>query len=211
MLGPPALAAADLIRGLLLGQALAHRAAWAQLEGLSSRREWREAAALPYPTRWQPPAPVDMSELWAHGAAHAGQILTVEGVVGPVVNTHVRRKVLSSAWLSNDEGLSVRVGIPHIKLDSAGLVEGAYARITGTYAVSDEEFGTPLVTVDRRSLQADAEHSWEDWARFQLRRVFTPIPHGLAMAWSWERGLDGANNQLRYGTWLPFHREVPRG
>jgi hypothetical protein len=211
-LGPQALATADLIRGLLFGQALAHRAAWSELAGLSYSRMWREAASrLAYPTQWRPPPNVKTGDLWADGARYAGQTVTVEGVVGPVTNLHVRRKVLSSAWLSNDQGHSVRVGIPHFKLDSAGFVEGAYAKVSGEYSLADQEFGTPLVTVGRRSLKEDAQHSWEDWVHFQVRRVFTPVPHGLTLTWSWERGLDGASNQLRYGTWLPFRQEVAHG
>ena len=63
------------------------------------------------------------STLWAQSRRYNGKVVTVEGVVGPISNTHFRRKVYSSIWLSEPQGTSMRVGITHIKLDSGGLVE----------------------------------------------------------------------------------------
>jgi hypothetical protein len=100
--------------------------------------------------------------------------------------------------------LSARVGIAFIKLDSGGFVEGAFVSVTGRFTANDRVFGTPLIRVERRSLVEDSKHSWKDWVANELRHIYTPIPHALTLSWSWERGIVGPANQLRYGTWLPF-------
>jgi hypothetical protein len=211
-LGPLALETGELIRALLLAQALAHRTAWVNAAGLATSERWRDAATrLSFPTNWTPPATTKLSAIAAQAAQLDGTVISVEGVVGPVTNLHQRRKVLSSAWLFDDRGHGIRIGVTHFKLDTTGLVEGAYARVTGRYSVVDTEFGEPLVRIGRRTLGADSKQSWTDWTALELRRIFTPVPHGLTMSWTWERGVNGANNQLRYGSWIPFRQEVTRG
>jgi hypothetical protein len=206
-LGRQAVAIGELIRGLLLGQALARRAGWMAGSDRGAVKEWCDAAArLPFASRWSPPATLKISAIWTRSRQLAGTPVTVEGVVGQVSNEHIRRKVHSSASIADADGASIRVGITHIKMDSGGLVEGAYARISGTFIALDKDFHTPIIRVDQRTYGEDAKRSWTDWKMIHLRRLFTPVPHGLTMAWSWELGEYGAGNQLRYGTWLPFER-----
>lgn len=206
-LGKQAIATGELVRGLLLGQALARRTAWMAESDLGAAKEWCDAAArLAFPSRWRPSAVLKLGAIWSRGRQLAGKLVTVEGVVGHVSNVHVRRKVHSSAWIADPDGTSVRVGITHIKMDSGGVVEGAYARITGTFVPMDKDFGTPIIRVDQRTYTDDSKWSWSDWKALRLRRLYTPVPHGLTLAWSWEHGEYGAGNQLRYGTWLPFER-----
>jgi hypothetical protein len=202
-LGPQALATADVLRALLRGQALAHLTTWFARGSSEASQAWLEASLRPFASRWRAPRTTMLHALWG-GAVRSGTTVTIEGVAGRVSNVHTRRKVLSSTWLTDAGGLSIRVGISHIKLDSGGLVEGAYARVTGRYARQDEEFGTPMVTVGRRKFGDDSKHSWEDWVTLQIRRHFTPLPHGLTASWSWERGAIGAANQLRFGSWIPY-------
>jgi hypothetical protein len=206
-LGPQALGTAELIRALLLGEALARRTEWLAGSDLGSTKDWFTAARnLPFASRWRQPRSTKLSVVWARAKQLAGKTITVEGVIGRVSNIHVRRKVFSSAWISDAQGTSLRVGITHIKMDSGGFVEGSYGRVTGTFSTMDQDFGTPIVRIDQRKYSEDAEHSWSDWTALELRRIFTPIPHGLTLSWSWEPGAYGAGNQLRYGTWLPFER-----
>ena len=159
-----------------------------------------------FPTQWRPPSSTPTATLWAQSKRFNAKTVTVEGVAGPVVNAHRRRKVYSSAWLSDSQGMSVRVAITHIKLDSGGLVEGAYVKVTGTFMATDKDFGTPVVRVARRTLVDDSKQSWRDWAALRAQQLFAPIPHALTMSFSWEEGVNGPGNQLRYGTWLPLER-----
>jgi hypothetical protein len=206
-LGPQALRTANLLRDLLSAQALALRAAWVAGENVGTTADWLAAAArLAYPSRWLPPRPTRIADLWGHADEHAGTQVTVQGVIGQLVNAHVRNKVVSSAWISDAQGVSVRIGITHIKLDSGGLVPGAYAEVTGEFVPFDKDFKTPVVRIGRRALQNDSEHAWEDWALLQTRHAFTAVPHNLTMSWTWQAGVTGAANQLRYGSWLPFER-----
>ncbi len=208
-LGPSALMAADLIRNLHSAHLLGLRLAWLTRFGFGPFDQWLEAAAkLPFPSVWQTPLPILLSSLWNQMNQHDGKVVTIEGVVGPVQNNHKRNKVYSSVWLTDDKGMSMRVGILHIKIDSGGLVEGAYARITGKFAKNDNDFGTPVVRVLRRTLVEDSKHSWKDWTNRQNQYMFTPIPHTLTLSFSWERGVNGPGNLLRYGTWLPNQRRI---
>jgi len=202
-LGRQALTTADLLRDLFAAQALSCRTASLSGSGFGRLEEWSNAAdRLPFPSRWRPPSPTPISVLWAKSQQHDGKLVTVEGVVGPVSNAHRARKVFSSVWLFDRQGNSMRVGIMHIKLDSGGLAEGAYASVTGQFATKDKDFGTPLVRVSRRTLVRDSKQSWKDWSALHTRQLFTPVPHALTISFSWEKGLDGPGNQLRYGTWL---------
>ncbi|SCE91595.1 hypothetical protein GA0070214_103247 [Micromonospora chaiyaphumensis] len=208
-LGPAAQAAGELIRNLILAQAIGLTVEEAALLGGDNLDRWRAASALPLPNELGPGQDVTLAQLKSNPATFDGDDVFVSGVVGQVTIKHVRGKVLSTASLLDEDGLSLTVGIEHIKLDSGGLDEGAYATVAGRYVADDPVFNhTPILRVGRHSYEDEGEHSFLAAATHLTRWVVTPVPHGLRYVSSWERGLSGANNQLRYGTWLPFERRL---
>lgn len=208
-LGPAAQAAGELIRNLILSQAIGLTVEEAALLGGDQLDRWRAASGLQLPNELGPGQHVTLAQLNSNPAAFDGDDVLVSGVVGQVTIKHVSGKVLSSASLIDEDGLSLTVGIEHIKLDSGGLDEGAYATVAGRYVADDPVFNhTPILRVGRHSYVDEGEHSFLAAATHLTRSVVTPVPHGLRYTSSWERGLSGANNQLRYGTWLPFERSL---
>lgn len=195
---------ADLIRVALLvrsaGRLVLWNAGWPDRFPLLAA--WRRRArATSVDTAFRPPAVTAIAEVVADPAAFDGDYLTLEGTVGPVEIVHRRGKPISSTTLVDADGVVVRVGLPHLKLDSGGLVQGTYAIVTGTYAEHHRDFATPVLIPDRRDLAADGRRGWLDWLQLELRPIVTPTPHELCVRWSWAAGVDGAGNLLRYGTW----------
>lgn len=133
-----------------------------------------------------------------------GAIITMQGRIQSLQISHRARKAISSATLRDGRGDDVIVAIPYIKLDSGGLVPGSVARITGRYSRRVEwlENSSALI-VKRKSYQRSGQFSWREWVKVELRPIFEAVPHGLEVSWSWEKGRNGAGNQLRYGVW--FH------
>lgn len=204
--GPSAQAAGELIRNLILAHAIGVTLEGVALSGGDRFEQWRAANGLPLVNKLGSGRRVTIAKLASDPMAHDGKEVIVEGVVGSVVIRHVRRKVLSSVPLLDEGGDSVTVGIEHIKLDSGGLAEGAYSTFAGTYSANDPVFATPTLRVGRHSFVDESQQSFLALATHLTRHVVTPVAHGLRYSSSWERGLSGANNQLRYGTWLAFER-----
>jgi hypothetical protein len=203
--GRQALLIGDLIRSLLRAIALGHYVAWSVgwPESMEPTGEWlREARELPFPSKVKLPRTVSIASLAAQSARWDGKAVTIEGLLGAVKIVHRGRKVISSAPVSDIDGKSVTIVIPYIKLDSAGMVPGAYVRISGVWQEHSQEVNGPALQIDRLNFGELGKASWSDWATAKLRPVYTPVPHGLAASWSWEPGTDGPGNQLRYATWF---------
>jgi hypothetical protein len=86
------------------------------------------------------------------------------------------------------------------------MTPGAYVRVAGVWQQSSKEVAGTALAMDRINLGELGKSSWSDWAKSKLAAVFQPTPHNLAAAWSWEPGVNGAGNQLRYGTWYENRR-----
>lgn len=208
-LGPAAQAVGELIRTLFLAQAIGLTVEGAARVGGDQLDRWRAVSGLPLPNELGPGQHVTIAQLAAGPAAFDGKEVIVAGVVGQVTIKHLHRKVLSSVSLLDPNGASLKVGLEHIKLDSGGLDEGAYATVAGRFVADDPVFDhQPTLRIGRHSYEAEGQHSFLAAATHLTQSVVTPVPHGLRYASSWERGLSGANNQLRYGTWLPFERSL---
>jgi hypothetical protein len=123
----------------------------------------------------------------------------VFGTLGAVKIVHKGQKVISSASLFSDNGESISLVLPYIKLDSGGLVEGAAARVTGIWNAHSSEVQGSALSVARRNLEA--EKTWTSWVDQNIGMIFSEVPHGLDIGWSWEPGANGASNPLRYNTW----------
>ena len=208
-LGPTALMTANLISNLFMSQLLGLRLAWLARFGFGPLVEWCDTAAkLPFPSVWQPPAVTSIASLWSKMDQLDGKTVTIEGVVGAVQNKHKRNKVYSSVWLTDNEGMSMRVGILYIKMDSGGSCSRGLRKGNRKVYKKDKDFGTPVVRISRRTLVEDSKHSWKGWVERQNQFLFTPIPHALTISFSWERGINGPGNLFRYGTWLPNQRRM---
>jgi hypothetical protein len=114
---------------------------------------------------------------------------------------HVAGKPVSIARVNTTRGTRV-IGIPHIKLDSSGIVPGATVAARCRRGASVEWYPDARVYELRRfaTEQASAT-SWADWLVLKTDDLFMSRPHGFAAAWTLERGRDGAGNPLRYGVW----------
>ena len=169
----------------------------------SKRRRWQRAAErLPFSSRHSMPRKRTLSGLINNSSRNDGKEVTVEGVLGELDIRHSGpARVLSVAVIQDANGNTLKAVLPYIKLDSGGMVPGAAVRISGNWHHLSDKIDEPALHADRLSLSERARESWQDFATFELRRVYTPIPHGLAISFSWESGLEGPGNQLRFGIW----------
>lgn len=195
--------AADGIRLGLLVRSVARVVVWTAGWGEHSEvlLSWREAAReKTFESSFRPAHSKQIKQFLASPPAE-GEAVSVEGWIGPVTIVHHGRKALSTAHVTDRRGHALQVGLPYIKLDSGGLVEGSYARLSGAFYQQHHDFEGPVFVPARRSLTQDSRHSWQDWVALRLMSAATPVPHNLCASWSWVLGSNGAANPLRYGTW----------
>ncbi|GMU40062.1 MAG: hypothetical protein AMXMBFR23_09280 [Chloroflexota bacterium] len=204
-LGELAVGYGRLIRGQLAAISAGHAVEWDTMWGAEGAdfKAWCAAAAATSPgSGYRAPRSAAISSLASRPAALDGEERTVSGRVTAVEITHRGRKAISRATLT-DGTREVTVVLPYIKIDSGGLVPGAWASVSGTWrATSTEAGGGPALEVDRRAIASLGRTHWSERLLQMTDHIFWPVPHGLAVEWSWEPGTDGAGNQLRYGTWL---------
>jgi hypothetical protein len=194
----------DTIRQALFALSAARLAIWKAdwPEESSFLEAWYSAAqSRTFESSFTAPAVTEIAEVARSPQKFNGKYIAIEGRVGPVTIRHRGRKVISSTSLSDATGAVVQVGLPHIKLDSGGMTPGSSAHVTGTFSTNHDDFQAPVLIPDRRNLTEDGRNSWLDWLTLQLLPIFTPTPHALCVRWSWSRGVNGAGNLLRYGTW----------
>lgn len=194
-----ALATGEAIRSCLLALAAAERLRWVLVCAHAHDRD-----------RWlaPPDAPAFVKTRGAERSSrwNDGDQVVVEGVLSAVTIEHRGRKAISSATVTRDRGGDVRIVLPYIKLDSGGAAAGTAVRVAGTWRDPSAEVAGPALQIDTVSRRDEAKRSLEGWATYLLRGIYQPVPHGLALSASWQRGVDGPANPIRYGTW--FDREV---
>lgn len=208
-LGREAIQIANAIRAMLLVKSTARYARWlAGWTGDSPQfARWSHAAKTrKFASNAVDVAPTRLADIVAAPGEFDGKYVGVEGKVGPISIVHRNRKPISSCTIHDDSGSYVRIGLEHIKLDSGGLVMGAYARIAGHYSIRRDDFDTPVLVPDRRNFGEDSKTSWLDWLALEIMPSYWSVPHGLAIEWSWIPGRDGAGNLLQYGTWANERR-----
>jgi hypothetical protein len=203
-LGRRAVNAGSLLRSLLFEVALARALLWANGWSLPERRRaWVDAArraARPRPGyRW--PNATSIRWLTETGLNRAdGSDRMVEGLVLDVDISHRAGKAVSDVTISDGQRVLTAV-LPYIKVDSAGLAAGAWCRMAGTWHASSPETGGPALHIDRRALAELATEGWIEGAQLELLGEFTPVPHALAIEWSWQPGRGGAAAQLVHKSW----------
>ena len=201
-LGKLALDVGKLLRRLLRHLALRETLRWiaADASAAPAQREWQKAAAgLAFDKPAKAPREVSIAKLVRNPrSVRSGATIAVTGLVGPVTITHKAGSANSKASLSDADGHGIRIATKHRKMDSAGMVGGAYAAVVGEWAPARSGGTLHLI---RTRYTDRAATSWTDWVTKRLRPVYEASPQGLATEWSWEPGADGAGNQLRYGLW----------
>ena len=193
-----------LVRSQLRAIALGHMVAWLsnwEENGPLTSNWLKSAKKLPFASKIKIPTLVPIASVAANPAKYDGEELTIEGVLSSVKIMHRGRKVISSGEISDINGTSVKITIPYIKLDSGGMIPGAFVRISGTWQKESKEINGSALLISRYNFGELSKISWSDWATLQLRSIFEQVPNGLETTYSWEAGINGAGNPLRYGVW----------
>ncbi|MBN8641708.1 MAG: hypothetical protein J0L86_07865 [Flavobacteriales bacterium] len=133
---------------------------------------------------------------------HDNKDVIINGVIQNLVARHISpTKVISTAEVINDNGNSVKITLPYIKLDSCGLVNGSYVEISGKFLIANPEAANqPAISIDRLAIKELAKTNWTGWLRYQLRTIYEPIAHNLAVSFSLGLGNDGGINPIKYDT-----------
>lgn len=146
------------------------------------------------------------SDIVAHPGAFAGRRISVEGRVGAIEITHRGHKAISSTTLTDQAGAHIRVGLPYIKIDSGGMVPGAFARVTGYYSASHADFDVAVLVPDRRNLSDESRTDWLAWLALEIQPSYWSVPHNLNLEWTWAAGPEGPGNLLKYQVWSSGER-----
>ena len=145
---------------------------------------------------------VSVATLSNSPAPHDGDDVIIQGLLSNLTITHpYPGKVVSTAEVENSNGDKVKLVLPHIKLDSGGLVAGSYLKVSGKFHQANSEAGgQPAISIQRMSMTSMSKTNWNAWMRIQLKSVYQPVAHNLEMTFSAEPGVDGIMNPINYGT-----------
>lgn len=194
----------DIIRDLLLSVAIGYYAQW--VGGYHNKfaisRTWlRKADKLNFTDFPANPQLIEVSTLSNDPDSKDGQELSVQGKIINVTISHDGSKAISNAELEDENGNTIIIAMPYIKLDSGGVVEGTYVKVAGVWLASNYEAnGLPALDIDRVDYTSMSKTNWLAWLTLQLRSVFQPIPNSLNARYSWEAGSSGAISPIRYNT-----------
>jgi hypothetical protein len=143
---------------------------------------------------------ISVANLHNHPATYNATDVVAEGVLSNLTITHLTAtKVVSTANLANSSGTTILLVLPHIKMDSGGLVNGCYLKVSGNFLeVNPEASNQPALSVARYAMTTLAQTSWNAWLRNQMHTIYEPIPHNLEMMFSAEASTDGAINPAKY-------------
>jgi hypothetical protein len=143
-----------------------------------------------------------ISAISSNPAAHDNSDVIVEGIISNLKIKHVNAvKVISTADINDANNQSVKLTLPHFKLDSGGLVNGSYARLAGKFLQSNPEAqGQPAISLDRLAYKSLSGRNWNAWLRYQLRNMFEVPAHNIAVEFSLKPGKNGAINPIKYDT-----------
>jgi hypothetical protein len=134
--------------------------------------------------------------------AYNNSDILIEGTVQNLEILHLSAtKVLSIAEIKNPQNKIVKIILPHFKLDSCGIINGSYAKISGKFLVSNPEaHNQPALSVKRFSFSTTSTTNWQAWLRHQTRTIFQPVSHNLSIDFSLETSSNGAINPIKYDT-----------
>lgn len=143
---------------------------------------------------------VDIATLVNNPNEFDNRDLIVEGLVKNLTITQVSAtKVVSTANVINTTDDKIKIVLPHIHLDSGGIVNDTYAKISGKFLVNNPEANDqPAISIDIFAYKELAVTNWNAWLRNELRIVLDVPPHNLACEYSLLSGNDGAINPIKY-------------
>jgi hypothetical protein len=216
--GDISLEIADVLRMALRGVALANFLKYSSGDERTLRDWARNAVKIAYGDALLAGKSNTLSELKKQ-KLRSGQRISVRGLVNDIIFVQVNKnKSVSLVDIIDNAGNHLSAALPYIKIDSCGLVPGSWVSITGTFdrealkkhlqRVIPKEYNTKIAALNPEGLIIErlnygelARKSWQHWVTRELSFMFTAVPHGLNISWSWQSGSRGPANQLRYGTW----------
>ncbi len=141
---------------------------------------------------------VTIDNLKKQGSKYNNKLIKVKGKITRVKITHKFRKVISYAFITNGKN-EIRITLPHIKIDSGGMVLGSYAQVTGKWLQKNKEsYDKPSLALDRISYSTLSKTHWPSWVALQLNNIYEANPHSLNIQHSWKPGSNGAINPIKY-------------
>lgn len=145
---------------------------------------------------------ISVAKLEKRPSKYDGKDVVAQGELRNLSIVHLTAtKVISTAELINNRGHAIKIVLPHFKLDSGGLVEGCYLKVSGTFRAENPEAGNqPAMSVARYPMTTLGKTSWNAWLRNQMRTIYEPIAHNPEMMFSAEATGNGAINPVRFGT-----------
>jgi len=203
--GPLALRIAEFIRDSLVALALCRRIRSAALLPPNSPLgdRWLEAARgliLEAASDEAPQAPIDA--LIHDPSQFDGTRIAVEGVVGPIQRIDDGKKPIYAISVSDAISRSALV-VTKQALAVTCVSSGAYARFEGTWHAPSSG-KRPARVLELAESVVTNPPDWLEWTQLELRTVFSAGVSDIIT--SWEPGLDGPGNPIRFSTWF-----IPEG
>jgi hypothetical protein len=216
--GDVSLEVADVLRMALRGLALANFLKHSVGDERTLSGWARNAAKLAHGDISSPIKSHTVSEVEGLGL-RAGQSIAVRGRVNDLFFVQINKdKIVSLADIVDGSGNHISAVLPYFKMNSCGLVAGSSVRVTGTFdpQAVKKHLGRVVpkaykqrisalnpegLIIDRLNYGELARTSWRNWVTRELAFMFSAVPHGLNISWSWQTGENGPVNQLCFGTW----------
>jgi len=161
--------------------------------------DWQDAGKTTTLQSKEPKAKsATIERLIKQGNKYNNTLISVKGKITRIKINHKFNKAISYAFIT-DGMREVRITLPHIKMDSGGMVPGSYAKVTGKWLQKNKEsYNRPSLALDRVSYTTLAKSHWKSWVCLQMNKVYEPNPHSLNITHSWKPGANGAINQIKY-------------
>jgi len=126
----------------------------------------------------------------------------IEGIIKDITITHFAGKPVSTVKVEGKKGAISSAYLSHIKIDSSGIVPGAFVRLRVKSEANIKWLGGKRADIIQRiNHEKSATDNWAMSLVSLLIPVFEATPHSLAAEWSWEPQSNGAGNPLKYGVW----------
>lgn len=150
------------------------------------------------------------------------EIIKISGTVLDVLNLHImdkpgRDRVVSLANVKDINNQNITMALPYMKFWSTGVVPGTRVNAVGKFTkdiinhflpIIPDEYSEQLkgyqnfgISIERLNYEELAENNWHYWMILNINQYFITMPNSLAIEVSWQPGVDGIGNQLRYGKW----------
>lgn len=159
---------------------------------------YQKAALLNLTSEGTKASAVSFKSLAVKGEDHDQKEIRIKGRVMKIVITHIYKKPISTVYITDGVYIVAAV-IPHIKIDSTGLVRNTYVEMTGVWNENNKEAkDKPALMIDRIDHTTRAKTNWHSWLALEMNDVFEVMPHSVNANLSWKQGRNGAINPIKY-------------